>query len=268
MNWYKINKYSQVSTIGAPPDVTIPLDNNEDDDDECWRDHWKEIDGWVKSNINSGPLLEIQKSLIEEIAIFYFKNGMDIQTMLWHDYSDFFVDRQYRTCSISLTFNGFFGGNHDDHECFNLETKTNAWTSILRTSNIIQFLQGLGCKIKFIDEDLYLFVFGKILNSLCYNNKSIANTFQLYLDKNLNKLKPSIISYIIYGSEIGRYLKSIPIDLGEEIDITNGGFKCYPYDYRFDYNRMGISFKSETTVYLEISDEDREKIMLEHGDPR
>ena len=262
MNWYK---YSQVATTIGPPPTDINLDNDENEDDECWRDFSSQISEWVKKNLKSGPILQIEKEIIENIALYYFDNGMDLNVSLWHPSIDFFVSEKYRAATVSLNFSGFLSGKEDGIECFNLSTKTSEWINLLRTSTLLTMLQGLGCKIKIIDEELYLYVLGEIMNGIAYYNKNIAESFQLYLDKNIDKMSNQILQYIKMD-EISRYMtkdQASTLTLGEEVNGQNLGFKCYPKDYRFD--DIGIQCNREATLYINMPEDVAQEVLEKHG---
>jgi hypothetical protein len=260
MNWYK---KSQVM-VDTPTGIDIPVDND-DDDGEDWENCYQVVQKWVVDNIQSEPLASIQNAMIENIAIHHFQNGIYPDVMIWHEDEDFFKSRSYRAVSVNLSFAGYWGEETEEFEGgFDFATKTEEWLNLLRQSNLLQMIQGGGCGVRFIDEELYLFVLGELCNGLCYRNKQLSETFQTYLDNNLEKMSQDILGYLSM-SELSRYISSDEImsqfAIGDEALVMNGGMKCYPNDYR--YETIGINFKAETTVYIDIPDEIEERFNMQ-----
>tara|TARA_Y100000310_G_scaffold275978_1_gene292807 strand:- start:14293 stop:15105 length:813 start_codon:yes stop_codon:yes gene_type:complete len=267
MNWYKKAQSSLVDEvdtgIAEPPDI----DDGDDDDEEYeWAPCLKVIMKWVKDNLNNDSILSIQNQLVETIALGMFEKGIYPETMLWHEDLDFFEDQAYRALTVSLRFAGFNGtatGTDAEYPYVDIKSMQSKWQGLLQQSNLLQVIQGSGCKVNFIDEDLYEFVLGEICNALCYQNKQIAETFQLYLDKNIEKMQKEIIQDLS-GGELSRYMTPKDfsrITLGKEVDVTNGGMHCNPSDFRFD--TVGIVITSEMTMYLNVPDDISERVLLQ-----
>lgn len=272
MNWYKkIAQVGIIEDVGTQPPDIIDDDDNDDEGGD-WEDCYLAIQQWVKSNLNKDPLLTIQKQLIENTAINVFQQGPNVETMLWHGESlDFFRDERYRAATISMKFiasDSPPSGDNEGISYFDLNTMKNEWKSLLQSSTVMQTIQGAGCRnVRFIEDELYNFILGEIMNGMCYQNKYMAETFQTYLEKNIKKIERDIINDIVIGSGLTQfcpYNYLAEMKIGEELSGHNLGFKCYPSDYRFD--QIGIVFVPEMTVEIEVPDWLLEKVLKDHGE--
>lgn len=254
------------TSVGEPPDID---EGDNDDGSYDWAPCIQVIQKWVVDNINSEPLATIQKQIVEEIALNSFRQGISPEVMLWHEDLDFFKTPQHRAMTVSLRFAGFHGkpsGEDAEHPYFDMSSKQAEWQGLLQQSTLLQTIQGAGCQIGYVDSDLYEFVLGDTCNAICYHNKQVAETFQTYLDNNIEKMQSEIIQWISMG-ELSRFIGPEDfsrLTLGSEANVTNGGMRCDPSDFRFE--TVGVVFTAELTMYLDVPDNISERVLQEHGD--
>ena len=269
MNWYK---RAQTAIIDTPTTSFIdPPDTGDDDDGDGydWSPCYQAIRKWVVDNVNNDPVATIQKQLVEEIAMNSFQQGIFPEVMLWHDDIDFFKTPQHRAMTVTLRFAGFNGnpgGEDAEYLFFDMKPAQTQWQGLLQQSTLLATIQGAGCKISFIDEDLYEYVLGEICDAICYRSKQVAETFQTYLDNNVQNMQQEIISQISQG-ELSRFISPADfarIELGDEANVTNGGMHCKPSDFRFD--TIGVVFTAEQTLYLDVPDDICERVLKEFGE--
>jgi len=274
MNWYKKIK-AQVGVIEdvgtKPPDI---IDDNDDGDDGDWEDCYQAIQQWVRANLNKDPLLTIQKQLIENTAIHTFQQGVHPETMVWHGESlDFFRDESFRAATIGakfMAFNGLPPGDFSEEPYFDLNTMKGSWKGMLQSSNLLHVIKGAGCQAPmFIEDPLYDFVLGEIMNGMYQQNKHLAETFQTYLENNIKKMEKEIIQDIAMGSGLTQFCEYNylwEMRLGKVIDYGHNinGVRVHSYDDRFD--QIGIVFQPEITLDIDVPDWLSEKVLKEHGE--
>ena len=267
MNWYKLSQAVLKDVEITPPDM---YDEDNGDDENDWENCRRVIEQYIKENMNKEPFTTIAKQLIENIAINAFKNGIYPNIMLWHEDLDFFSNKAYRTVTLSMNFiasEGTPSSEFESYPYFDLNSVKENWKNLLIPilPKLSEIIARKGCSsVKFLEDNLYDFILGVILNNMC--NSKIRETFQIYLENNLNKIEKYVINEISQG-ELSRYCSPNllrEMSFGEEISGYNLGQKCYSQDSRFD--NMEIVFVPQITLSLKIPEEIAEEVISEYGE--